>query len=131
MEGWWHAPLGQGDRDSWSRRRSASRHCQHGQAEYSSATSKAASQRSEALQALLNRSTEWACPGEKLGEFMTRKIVWNQTHPCGHQSRDWTRGLTPQQNHESLKLSMWLQALRSCKLHTPPLFPRKARGEES
>lgn len=47
------------------------------------------------LYALGNRNTEVGMSWEQLGEFRTRENVWNQTCPCGHQSRDRTSGITP------------------------------------
>lgn len=123
-----------------SRRRPAPRHCQHGRAGYYSTASKSALQMSwgssfcggcwgqKVLYALVNRSTEVG---------MSQGAAWRihdqenclepDTHHCGHQSRDGTRGPTSQENNESLKLPMWTRALRSCKMHTPHLLRKTSQ----
>lgn len=68
---------------------------------------------------------KWGRPREQLGAFMTRENGWNQAHPCDHQSRDWTRALSPLKNKESLKPPMWMQAMQYS-----PTLPRKAGGGE-
>lgn len=60
--------------------------------------------------ALVNRNTEVGMSGEQLGDFTSRENVWKLTYPDGHQSRDWTRGLTLEQSNENLKFPLWIQA---------------------
>lgn len=80
------------------------------------------------LYALVNKNTEVGMSGKQLGDFMSRENVWKLTYSGGHRSRDWTRGLTPEQNNENLKFSLQIQAPGSHELHAPPLSPRKMGG---
>lgn len=74
------------------------------------------------LYALANTSTEVGMSWEQLGDFRTRGNVWNQTCPCGHQSRDRTSGSTPRRTMRDpqVMLAAW----------SPTVPKRSRRGDK-